>query len=118
MDQEKGNKLDKGKLRWSLLPFVELEEVIAVLEFGAKKYSVDNWKKVDNGYERYLDAAMRHIAEINKGKIFDEETSYTHFSHAICSLLFASWHSKYSKIVREAIAQDDGPNYENEIEGK
>ena len=42
---EIGIKYDSGKLRWTLLPFRELEEVVKVLEKGAVKYDFDNWKK-------------------------------------------------------------------------
>jgi hypothetical protein len=41
-----GIKYDVSKPRWSLIPNGTLEEVIKVLEYGANKYSPDNWKKV------------------------------------------------------------------------
>lgn len=92
-----GRKDDGKKLRWTLLPLLEIEEVVKVLEFGAVKYQVDNWKKVDDGEMRYLNAAYRHLAEIGKKQATDEETGFSHYAHAICSLLFACWHSKWGK---------------------
>ncbi|HKE56465.1 MAG TPA: dATP/dGTP diphosphohydrolase domain-containing protein [Pyrinomonadaceae bacterium] len=40
-----GVKKDLGKLRWSLLPWDALEEVVKVLMFGASKYADRNWEK-------------------------------------------------------------------------
>lgn len=87
----KGFKLDAGKLRWSLLPFIALIEVLKVLEFGAKKYSVDNWKRVENTRQRYFDAAMRHMTSWWEGEKNDPETKLNHLAHAMCCLLFLLW---------------------------
>lgn len=88
---EKGQKYDSGKLRFSLIPKGVLEHVIRVLEFGAAKYSKDNWKHVDNATERYYDAAMRHLNLWFAGETNDSETGESHLSHAICCLLFLLW---------------------------
>lgn len=63
-----GQKLDQGKLRWSLLPWKAAEEVVKVLEFGAQKYAPDNWRKVPNASQRYKEAAMRHMVELMQGR--------------------------------------------------
>jgi hypothetical protein len=34
-----GRKFDSGKPRWELLPYKELEEIVEIFTFGAKKYS-------------------------------------------------------------------------------
>lgn len=93
----KGQKLDSAKPMWDLLPWEELEEVVKVLTFGAKKYAPENWQKVENGERRYRAAAFRHLAEIGKGVWQDAETGLSHYSHVICCALFASWHGKKSK---------------------
>jgi hypothetical protein len=41
-----GKKFDRDKVDWTLMPWKELEQVLEVLEFGAKKYSRDNWKHI------------------------------------------------------------------------
>ena len=105
----KGLKHDKGKLMWGLLPWMELKAVVEVLTFGAKKYKPNNWRKVENGRQRYFDAAMRHISAIGAGEVSDPETGINHYAHAICSLLFSFWHSKKDRKTR---ANDDGPSYE------
>ena len=89
-----GMKHDAGKPLWWLLPWEEIEDVVKILTFGAKKYKPNNWRKVDGGEERYLNAALRHISAIGKGEYLDKETKSPHYAHAICSLLFAFWHSR------------------------
>lgn len=85
---EKGKKHDQAKPRFSLIPLEPLQDVIAVLEFGASKYGADNWKHVENPQQRYLDAAMRHIMAWQSGDLVDEESGLPHLAHAQCCLLF------------------------------
>lgn len=84
---EAATKEDGAKVRMSLLPFLPLEEVAAVLTLGAKKYSAHNWRK-GFAYSRLTDAALRHISAFNEGETLDVETNLTHIAHAICELLF------------------------------
>lgn len=85
-----GRKDDAGKPRWSLIPPRVLGEVLGVLEFGAKRYGVDNWKNVPNSRTRYYDAAMRHITAWWEGEGRDPDSGMPHLAHAICCLLFLS----------------------------
>jgi hypothetical protein len=86
-----GVKYDNNKLRWSLVPEGVMDEVIQVLEYGAKKYAPDNWKHVPQATTRYYDAAMRHINAWWQGEGFDAETKRSHLAHAICCLMFLQW---------------------------
>lgn len=86
-----GRKFDGEKLRWGLLPVAQVEEVVKVLTFGAKKYAPGNWMYVPGRRWRYLDAAKRHIAAFEKGEKLDKETSIHTLAHAICCLLFLLW---------------------------
>jgi len=90
-----GLKYDDEKLRWDLLPYEIMEEVVKVLTFGAQKYKINNWKKVECGKMRYFAAAMRHLVAWYKGEENDSETGLNHLAHAICSIIFVFWHSKY-----------------------
>jgi len=83
-----GMKHDGGKLDYTLVPWDGLEDVIRVLEFGAKKYSRDNWRKVDNADTRYLAAAFRHLVAHNSGDVNDPESGLPHLAHAGCCILF------------------------------
>ena len=89
--RQHGLKLDNGKPRHSLLPKGSISSIIAVLEFGAKKYEANNWQKVDNAKERYYDAAMRHIDSWWNGEKFDQETGIHHLAHAVTNLFFLKW---------------------------
>ena len=85
---EKGMKFDDGKLDYTLVPWDGMDEVVKVLEFGAKKYARDNWKKVEHAETRYLAAAFRHIIKYNEGELTDKETGLSHLAHATCCMLF------------------------------
>jgi len=89
-----GVKYDKDKPKWNLLPWSEVEDVVKVLTFGAKKYAPDNWKFVDDANNRYMDAAMRHLVAVQTTESHDDESGESHIAHAICCLLFMLWHSK------------------------
>ena len=85
---EAGMKFDGGKLDYTLVPWEGMDEVVKVLEFGAKKYARDNWKKVENADTRYLAAAFRHLVHHNNGEAADPETGISHLAHATCCMLF------------------------------
>lgn len=86
-----GRKFDGEKLRWCLLPFKQVEQVVEVLTEGAIKYADNNWKHVRPMRSRYFSAAMRHITAWWEGERFDKETGLSHLAHATCCLLFLMW---------------------------
>lgn len=86
-----GTKLDNDKLRWSLLPSGTIAQVIAVLEYGAKKYAVNNWIEVPDARTRYYDAAMRHLDAWRGSEVNDSESGLPHLAHAACCILFLLW---------------------------
>ena len=61
------------KTRWDLLHLDCLEDIARVFTGGAKKYGENNWQNLDNGYERYKGALLRHLYA-SETKEFDEET--------------------------------------------
>ena len=89
VNSQGGVKDTSGKLRWTLLPISSLKEVVKVLEYGAKKYSADNWQKVEP--QKYKEAAFRHwVAYLEGGKV-DSETGVSHLAHLACDILFLLW---------------------------
>jgi hypothetical protein len=70
-----------------LLPGDALLEVARVLDYGAQKYSANNWRKVRPG-SRYLDAALRHLHAYADGEDNDPESGLSHLGHAACCVLF------------------------------
>jgi len=87
-EDKAGVKYDSDKPQWSLLPFKALTEVVEVLTYGAKKYAPDNWKKVPNAKQRYIDASFRHLTAYASGEKLDSETGKSHIAHALCCLLY------------------------------
>ena len=89
-----GNKFDIGKTEWSLLPWEEVEQAVKAMMYGAKKYNErpenPNWIKVDDGYNRYFNALMRHITAQRRGEYLDQESGLPHMSHAIFNILALS----------------------------
>lgn len=80
-------KFDKGKTRWDLLPFREIEEVAEVLTYGAAKYGANNWKRgID--WDRLFAATLRHMSALKTEGRDDPESGKKHLAHAVCNLLF------------------------------
>ena len=88
----RGEKYDDEKLRWDLLPFREIEQIVGVLNYGAKKYEDYNWQKVRPFFQRYFNALMRHIyARFILRQVTDPESGKPHLAEAGCCLLFLMW---------------------------
>lgn len=84
-----GIKFDGEKVRYELLPPELLEQTAVVLTYGAKKYADRNWE-LGMSWSRPFGALMRHLwAWWNPlTPSIDEETGYSHLSHAACCLAF------------------------------
>ena len=79
---------DKPELNYLIDTPLILEEIVRVRKFGGDKYGRLNWHQCPNP-ERYIAAALRHIiANGDNGLTPDDESGYSHISHAICSLMF------------------------------
>ena len=66
--------------------------VVDVLEFGARKYDLDNWQQVENARQRYFDAMCRHIAaDVGPLSRQDPDSHLPHWAHALCCILFTIW---------------------------
>lgn len=83
-------KFDAGKLRWALLPWDAVGEVVKVLMYGAKKYGPWNWCSHGGmDWTRLSDASIRHVIAWQQGQDNDEdESGLPHLAHAACGLLF------------------------------
>ena len=86
--RQPGRKDDAGKPRWDLLPMRALDQVSAVLAYGANKYGEENWRGVPEARKRYLAAALRHLAAWRLGQADDPESGLPHLAHAACCVLF------------------------------
>jgi hypothetical protein len=89
-----GDRFNQGKLKWSLVDFDSFEEMVRVLEFGAKKYSSHNWKKGLKVTE-VLESMQRHINAILRGEDIDPESGLHHYGHIQCNTMFLGYMFKY-----------------------
>lgn len=85
----KGNGLrfNQGKLRYDLVHPRAHEDMVDVLTMGAEKYFDRNW---ENGlsWTSVLASMKRHIAAIERGEDYDQESGRLHIAHAACNVHF------------------------------
>ena len=94
--EDKADKHDQNKLPLGLIDKTAIDGLAAVLQYGANKYSVQNWRK-GLVYSRVYDAALRHLTAFIDGEDFDVESGLPHVDHALCCLMFLSNFSKTRK---------------------
>jgi len=87
-----GIKYDVDKLRWDLLPWQQLEEVVKVYTEGAKKYGDLNWQALSNPKERWFSAAMRHLVAWKNGETLNaDDFDLPHLAHVVFCILALMW---------------------------
>ena len=99
---EKGLRYNSNKLKWSLVHFKSLEPMVRVLEFGAKKYTPDNWKKGLDKKE-ILESILRHTADLMDGKEIDEESGLPIMGHIQCNAMFYNYFYTNKTITNEDV---------------
>ena len=88
-------KDDSNKPTYELLPLELFNEVNLVLQHGASKYGVNNWRKTEGfKYSRCYNALLRHMFAWWRGEDYDLESGISHLAHAMCNLIFLTYHSK------------------------
>jgi len=80
-------KNDEGKPRFTLVPPRALLAVAECFTYGAEKYPGNDFRQVENAYQRYDDAARRHMNAADQGEIIDPESGLPHLAHAASNLL-------------------------------
>lgn len=89
-----GHKADDGKLPMHLLDRHAIEQMAKVMQYGAKKYSAENWRGGIE-YTRLIAAAMRHLFAISDGEDVDPESRLYHAAHVMCCMQFLLWMMKH-----------------------
>lgn len=90
-------RYNAGKPQWTLFDVSVFEGVVRVLEFGAKKYGVDNWKKGFK-WSSIMNSMYRHLYKWwYKGEENDEESGLPHMDHVACNVYFMLWHLQNKK---------------------
>ena len=85
-------KLDDGKLRYDLLPFSALDEIVKVLTYGIQKYPEpeQNWfvNSAEVDLKRYKAAILRHMSRVMQGEQIDEESGLRHLAQIATNCMF------------------------------
>ena len=93
-EEEIGLRFNVGKLKWSLIDFDSLKDMVRVLEMGAEKYDAHNWRKGLKTTE-VCESLMRHLFAYIQGEDDDQESKLPHVAHIMCNAMFLSYMSKY-----------------------
>lgn len=96
MDQEQSTRYNEGKPQWSLVNFKSLLPLVAVLEFGAKKYDRNNWQK-GLQLHQILESSARHLFALMDGEENDPESGLPHIGHLQCNTMFYQYHKDKAK---------------------
>lgn len=86
-----GAKLDAGKTRAFMVLGAFSRALLAVSDvgtFGANKYSDRGWEKVEDGYDRYMDALVRHLLALEIAPL-DEQSGLPALAHMAWNALAA-----------------------------
>lgn len=80
--QPVGTKYDQGKVQYTLVPPYALQEIARNLTAGLDKYKErNNWQRVPDAEQRYMDALMRHFEAIRRGELYDVDSSVPDMPH-------------------------------------
>ena len=90
LSPEQANRYNEGKLQWDLMHLSSFEPMIRVLEFGAKKYEKDQWKK---GFpiRQIYNSLIRHMIAFMNGEDNDPESGLPHIGHIQCNIMFMAY---------------------------
>ena len=108
MEGKKNDRKD-DKTRWELIPLDCLEDIARVYTEGAKKYGDNNWQNLDNGYERYKGALLRHLYASSLEE-FDPETNVSHEAAIAWNALALLYYAKIGRITRSDFAKSSNNN--------
>lgn len=65
--------------------------VAATSDFGNRKYNlgsdINNWLRVEDAFEKYSDAFMRHRVERLQGNLIDNESGLPHIYHELWNMM-------------------------------
>ena len=86
VEENRSLRYNTGKADYSLIPLASMKEAAKVLEYGATKYAVDNWRKPTDWRVSYA-CLMRHMAAWQSGEDLDPESGFNHLGHAMCNIL-------------------------------
>lgn len=122
-ESKKNDRLD-GKPRWELLPLPDLEDIVEVYTFGAEKYGPHTWRDLEDGFDRYKAALLRHLVSFDRGEEFDHESHLPALAHMAWNAIamLAIWNDKQkvkqSKEKENETTQNATANHHEQTAGR
>jgi 5'(3')-deoxyribonucleotidase len=101
--EDKGLRHNEGKTRYDLLPAFAQDQFAKVLTKGAEKYAARNWE-LGMKWSKVLASLKRHLAAIERGEDYDNESGLLHSAHVMTNAAFLT---EYYKIYPQG---DDRPH--------
>lgn len=91
---EQALRYNDGKIKWSYIHWPSIEELAKVLDYGATKYTKNNWMK---GFPitSLSDSLLRHVFAFMSGEDTDPESGESHLGHMMCNLMFMNYVMKF-----------------------
>jgi hypothetical protein len=82
VENERGGKQSLKRWRFDLIDAPSIFVLGRILDAGAEKYGIDNWRKIET--ESHLNAVIMHVYAYFAGDKSDD-----HLGHAFCRMMFA-----------------------------
>ena len=80
-----------------------IQAVGDISTFGARKYAWAGWESVEDGFARYSDAMVRHLAKEGAGELYDPDSGLLHAAHTAWGAM-----ARLELLMREMEQKDDG----------
>lgn len=72
----------------------DMEDMVKVLEFGAKKYKAWNWAK-GMAWSVPTGCILRHIKKILEGELVDDDSGLPHYAHVLCNIMMLAYYAEH-----------------------
>lgn len=89
-------KLDtiEGKLRWDLLDWDVIQELVEIMDHGARKHKPWDWL-IGAPYSVYFAALCRHLFAWWGGQTLDPDSGKNHLCHVMaCAMILVSYQKR------------------------
>lgn len=103
---EQGIKQTEGKTSYSEIDWSFIEKMAKCMNLNKGKYPPKNWQKPMNA-SLLLNAAQRHLIELQKDNLFDKENGAEHaVAVALNMMMYSYQQNEYSKSNSEKLEKD------------